>query len=407
MSKYFYLLLTLLILMLISCNEKVHNIKEQKFIKTISINPTKNNLSKLSDILSQNYKIISLESNENSLIGKIDKIVFLDSKIFILDKDKTKSIFIFNNNGKYESKISRFGEGPNQYIELGDFYIDSITKTVNILNTFPARLMTYDYLGNFLAEKRIADFACQIAINSDSNFCLYLGNNITSETVFHDLIIQNNNNEIVAKYFPIDSGDQSKAVMIPSNFCSFGDSLSFIRPFSDTVFDITTNDMKTKFVFDFGKHNMPNDFFKNKNLRSNIPRFFNKAQKLINKNQYASDIQPYYESEFLIYFSFLFQNKKNYSFYSKKSKKVYHTNLIRNDIIPIKISKVIKVKKKQLITIVDAYEFKNGITNFYNELNKTKKKHFFKSNSKLVLTAVKIKNTDNPILIVYNIKESF
>lgn len=67
----------------------------------------------ISSIFSKVETII-LETHPQSLIGEISKILYSRDKIFILDKRKAQSIFIFDYNGQFIKKIEGGFTGPEQ-----------------------------------------------------------------------------------------------------------------------------------------------------------------------------------------------------------------------------------------------------------------------------------------------------
>ena len=68
------------------------------------------------------YEPIVLETTDDCLIGKISKIAYSNDTIIIAD-EQTNSIFIFDGNGKFITKIHREGRGPEEYLELGDVFV--------------------------------------------------------------------------------------------------------------------------------------------------------------------------------------------------------------------------------------------------------------------------------------------
>ena len=52
--------------------------------------------------------LIQLETRPECLIGEINKIFFYKNRLYILDREVTKSVFIFDLNGKWISTIDRF-----------------------------------------------------------------------------------------------------------------------------------------------------------------------------------------------------------------------------------------------------------------------------------------------------------
>jgi len=117
-----------------SCNKKPkndNNIIESSNFTILNINPKQfkekdcYKFSKFCDSITY----IPLETKDSFLIGSIDKIIVQNNKIFILDKI-TESIFCFDINGKFLYKIDRKGNGPEEYISIGDFQVNSKEEVI-------------------------------------------------------------------------------------------------------------------------------------------------------------------------------------------------------------------------------------------------------------------------------------
>ena len=108
--KYIYGLLSALFL-LVSCkNDSPQNAGRSILVNTNKIDTTS---FFLDDKLN---KHIVLETTPESTIGTIDKLIVRENKIYIMDKEITKSLFVFSIEGKFLYKINRAGRGPGEYI---------------------------------------------------------------------------------------------------------------------------------------------------------------------------------------------------------------------------------------------------------------------------------------------------
>ena len=124
---YTHLILFFVFISASSCNNS-SNIVDSKIL-SVDIS----NIKEVSFFeLFSKIELIPLETTDKSLIKDIEKIVFFDNKYFILDY-RNAEILVFNLSGKYLHKISEKVNGPNQYFNIGDFYIDELNKTINIL----------------------------------------------------------------------------------------------------------------------------------------------------------------------------------------------------------------------------------------------------------------------------------
>lgn len=86
--------------------------------KTVSLNDNVTETTNLSDIF-VDYKIIPLETNDKSLIGGwTNKIIKRADRFFV---SSINDVIVFDLNGKYVNKLSRFGSGPEEYEQLYDY----------------------------------------------------------------------------------------------------------------------------------------------------------------------------------------------------------------------------------------------------------------------------------------------
>lgn len=103
----------------------------------------------LSEILDDSIEIIPLETTEECLISKINRIEFYQDKIFVSDKANAK-IFVFTSEGKYLKSIGTQGGGPGEYSFLGDFTLKG--DSVVIQDRYNSKYIAYDLYSNAYRE---------------------------------------------------------------------------------------------------------------------------------------------------------------------------------------------------------------------------------------------------------------
>lgn len=79
----------------------------------------------------EDMNFVPLETTEESTLGKVSKIQFFKGYMIILDNE-SRSILIFDNNGRYVNKISRVGVGPYEYQDINDFCVHPQTGEISI-----------------------------------------------------------------------------------------------------------------------------------------------------------------------------------------------------------------------------------------------------------------------------------
>lgn len=109
------------------------------------------------DSIFTDFKYISLETTNESIIGGINKIQLDSDSIFLLDRDGMKKIFIFGKSGKFYNSIGKIGKGPGEYIRIKDFVVDKESKTIVALCN-ETTVIRFDFDGNVIeAIKLIKD----------------------------------------------------------------------------------------------------------------------------------------------------------------------------------------------------------------------------------------------------------
>lgn len=95
-------------------------------------------------------ELIPLETSNQCMIGHIDKIIYKNSKYYLLDRRQSKSIFRFDWTGRFEGKIGHIGRGPGEYIEPTDFIVNH--TGIIVLNQYTRRLLFYTPAGKIISK---------------------------------------------------------------------------------------------------------------------------------------------------------------------------------------------------------------------------------------------------------------
>ena len=161
MKTYIYIIIALLLVA--SCSKSKEASMSE--LETITIDyeemPLLNTDSIISDI-----RFIRLETTENNLVSRIDKIFFINENIVIVDKLGSKSIHIFNKNGKYVSKVSHLGNGPQEYLNITDVDITP-SGLIAIKDNYKDILLYYNMDGEFVKKEDILEGGSEIAFIDD------------------------------------------------------------------------------------------------------------------------------------------------------------------------------------------------------------------------------------------------
>ena len=97
---------------------------------------------------------ISLETQSDNEIGQISRILYHYGKYIVTDM-LTNRVFIFNEDGKYYSKIDAIGNGPEEYVQITDITIDKYNERIKVLDAMQGKIVSYDLEGYSVGETKL------------------------------------------------------------------------------------------------------------------------------------------------------------------------------------------------------------------------------------------------------------
>lgn len=106
----------------------------------------------LSNLISD-YKFVKLDEVSSALIGDIDKIIFNDSLIYIIDRYVNNSLQIYNISGEFIHAFKPTGQGPKELQSIDDFDVDE--HGIYIYDNTSAKFHQYAYDFTLVEEWKI------------------------------------------------------------------------------------------------------------------------------------------------------------------------------------------------------------------------------------------------------------
>lgn len=107
----------------------------------------------LSQLMTDSISIIPLETREESILGRINKIKKSKSHYYILSNDQW--IFHFDENGKFISVLNKRGNGPDEYSYINDFDMYDIDNKSEIWIADNNNIKIYD-ADDLMFKKKIS-----------------------------------------------------------------------------------------------------------------------------------------------------------------------------------------------------------------------------------------------------------
>ncbi|WP_373523929.1 6-bladed beta-propeller [Aquiflexum sp.] len=373
----------LLILVFFSCSDqkKTKDLSEDfKILSEKVINfRDESKLVKLSEITKESPNFIFLETTENSLIGRIDKIIFYNEFIFILDSFIAEAILIFNKEGKFIKKLSSQGEGPDQYKKPLDFFVEN--EKIWILDN-GREIKVFDIKGDLMDIIKIKSLsAIKFQKSNDSSVFSFVSGDIDDNLIVTDKDLNRINSR-----FPYINRDVDKVIINPIYKQYDSGEIIYRRNYNDTLYSIDKFGSIRPYKFiNYGSNGIDHKTFSS--IKSSIM-----PNDLLDKFAYTTYFSENLKNEYLV---FSFKDDYWISVYDKKNETsilfTYENYL--NDLTYEKDSYAIGTTKEELIFLVIPQSLKAHEEKIIANANNKFPPEFYQN----------IKNVspdDNPILML-------
>lgn len=238
------------VLLISGCGKKKINSPEIIHLENILNVFEKVNLSEFTDSI----KYIKLETNDQSVIGKIIDIDLRENRILILDNEG--NCILFNENGKFLSRIGNRGNGPGEY----QWLIQGKIGRHEVFVLSGNKILTYNFKGEFLQEINIP-YPILPSWHNNSFFPTS-DSTILFQVPFHiegnQLAELNSDGSIVKKYFREKSETRRLGTLdTEANIYIHEGKFSYKCLLNDTLFRIHDTSVSPVYTFDFGKYSVP------------------------------------------------------------------------------------------------------------------------------------------------------
>jgi len=299
--------------LLISCNKKT--VEKQENAGIIKVNENISQKKILYSTLFDSLKYVALKTSDDILIKELTKIKYFNGIIYILDKG-TQTLFAFDMNGELIWKIHNMGSGPKEYYQLVDFDIDEENRELLLFSRYD-KIQVYGLDGNFIEEWNIPLIGSSFA-TCENLIYIYTGgrsNFINNENGKYNLLFLHNKN-ILKGELPFKKELESAMIYnSPNSFCKYDNETRFFMPFSNNIYSIKGDSISIKYRFDFGKYNLPDDYFNNHTTDD------------LAESRYAYGLNSYWENWKYCCFNITLNKQYCEILYLKTKKIVYKCNI--------------------------------------------------------------------------------
>ncbi len=313
------------ILLLLSCYKQNKLTPSGEINITIDVNPNNVlNQLKASELFSD-ISYIPLETNNNSLVGNISKLIKYKDRFYITDNDITHSIFCFSETGKFLFKINRVGTGPGEYVNLSDFSIDYDQNKLLVYDNSMKRILHFSLNGDYVESHAINFHLFRFSYIANGYFAFYndftkSNKELLNKGVYPNLIITDRDYKIVKTGMNYSEDVNFSAIpMLPQCFNRYDSkTISLISSLNDTIYHISDTALTYHLNINF-KNNQRREIIYN---MMNDPDLEIDAITNFIQDNNICDIFFFVESKQKVFFVYSISSDTHYVFYDKNTKEL-------------------------------------------------------------------------------------
>lgn len=349
----------------------------------------------------EDLQFIPLETNPECFISSTNKYN-LDQDHIVLASDGT--VHLFDREGRHLKSFKKQGKGPGEYGMI--YSIDLIPGQEEIMVVDPnqRKILCYDYSGNLTGEIHPAFMPTKVAPLTGGLFACYIGRLSgfwDDNRELFQVVFLNREGQIVSKYLPFKYTMQS---VTGGDFSNSGvEGTCLINPaYEYNIYQVGPgNQFFIKYRFDFGNYNIDTSLLNDERIQTNkqSSRIFGEKKTCLDHMTSTSNIISFWGPVV----------QTNMRFGTRQiSRKSGHVRFMEVDTlntfgyfagIPIEFNTESKASGVYFTFYKDAVD----ILEIFNKLKPGQKKVLsrFKGFDRLA----KLKEDDNPLLILYKVKD--
>ena len=233
-----------------------------------------------------NTKWVPLETTDLALIGRNAELRVSESDFFIVDKHGSRKIFRFDFSGRFLNSIGNIGRGANEYLSIHDVVIQT-NGNVEIFSPPQVSLCLFSTSGLFLSRNEYA-YPAHKMIRDGDGYWLYtgFGNGIRPE-----------------RLIKIDTIGRESGSFLPSTamvlhmtedwpvFSQNNDRIFMRERLNSTIYELSGNEVKPIYQFDFGQFNVPPNYFEHNDAFTAAETLFSRPfiaiERFMENDKYA------------------------------------------------------------------------------------------------------------------------
>ncbi len=197
--------------------------------------------SSLSNLI-EKVDYLQLETNDQCIISNIDKLCMDTTFYYVVDKSQN-NVYLFDKNGSFYSKVTRFGNGPEEYLELTD--VDVNNNLIYILSNPNKSIYVFKIDGEFVKKISLNDWFHHIDVHDE---CIYLHSS-KSNNIGYDVVVIDYKGKIKNNFLPFQTDNSYRFSFSPFQQTKNSSLLTF--PYDSRIALLEKDSCEYKYKLEF------------------------------------------------------------------------------------------------------------------------------------------------------------
>ena len=257
--------------------------------------------------LVEDYKYIKLETSPKCLIGKVEKLLFNESKIYVL----SGGVYCFNMAGKLLYAINQRGKGPAEFLDITSMSIDN--NKIYLYDNSQYKMLCYNAQNGKFIESHTLKYSLpdiQVLDNKlyiDSHH--FKNNNYFQRKERVYSVKLKEPTIILDSYFPQERFN----TILRDQFYGYNNSLYFIDPYLLEVYKIQSGKVAKFFSIDWDQYKLK------KEQIASLLKEGRSTTEQSRKSGKAHCLETVFETSSFVFSNVIVKNDSHIVLYDKKT----------------------------------------------------------------------------------------
>jgi hypothetical protein len=375
-----------------------HNKPSQDTLKQIPVKYTNQDTKvKLSMIVS-GTKYIQLETRSDFVVGAIEKAEFID-KIYCMQSNK---INVFDKQGKALYEINHYGKkSPEGYIILSTFQVDTINNILEIWDRMSRKIIRFDSNnGSFINSQRFNVIGFFFIKDDEANYYFYSGYGSNplymNKSEVYQLLKFNKTGKFLNKFLKEDFNNKKISFISHNILYTYGGNIFLNPPANNFVYILDKDRLSKKYMFDFGKYELKDEFFKEKKNANSLD---------LDNSNFAWSIGKFREYNFGYSYAYMKDDRLFRGFLSKTTNNNFVSTYLENDFDGGYFLHAQFIQDDLFLTCFEAQVIKEYYLTIKKKFPGKQWDRFKADHSNFCSVCEKLTEMDNPVIVLMTPKE--